>query len=58
VKQAVQVIAWLDTENYQTWVREVLAVHLNVDMDTYSKISFQSTSRMIISLWHIGLELK
>jgi hypothetical protein len=29
VKQAVQVIAWLDTENYQTWVREVLAVHLN-----------------------------
>jgi hypothetical protein len=29
VKHAVQIKAWLDSKNYQRWVREVLAVHLN-----------------------------
>jgi hypothetical protein len=29
VKHAVQVKAWSDTDNYQMWVMEVLAVHLN-----------------------------
>jgi hypothetical protein len=29
VKHAVQVKAWLDSDKYQMWVREVLAVHLN-----------------------------
>ncbi len=29
VKHAVQVNAWFDSDKYQMWVREVLAVHLN-----------------------------
>jgi hypothetical protein len=56
----VQVKNWLDTENYQTWVREMLAVHLNGQHGhlLQDKFSVHRKDENLIAAHRAGVEVE